>query len=384
LRICLVTYEFPPKIFGGAGTYAGLLYKGLRKSGVEVTVISHGEPDESEEVIKLKTPGIRYWRRPFFTYHAGRYLKKYLQEENFDLLHYNEPHIILSKPRIPTISTLHSTGINELATKIKLSRLMTPMALIETLVKTPVMSLGDINSCRNSDLVITPNTHLKHMIEKYCFYDGDQVHIVHNGIQLDSGDRDLDTHNISKFGLEKKKYIFFAGRLDPIKGLEYLIKAFKEAKLGDVKLAIAGAGYLEKSLKELSNSKKIVFLGYISDSNTLSSLYRNSLLFVLPSLYEAMPMVLLEAMSHGVPVVASRVGGIPEFIHDDINGYLVEPKDYHELGNKIRLLVENEFLREKIGAVNMDYVKENYSLEKMTQKTIQVYKCLLSEKEEVI
>jgi glycosyltransferase involved in cell wall biosynthesis len=101
-------------------------------------------------------------------------------------------------------------------------------------------------------------------------------------------------------------------------------------------------------------------------------------MLILPSLYEAIPMVLLEAMAYGKPIVASRVGGIPEFVLDGKNGYLVDPRNSDELAEKISRLVEDSELRTRIGSYNTRYVEKKYSLKMMVNKTLEAYERLLS------
>ena len=348
--------------------------------GVDVTVITHGEKTEEKSIKRLNTPDIRYWRRPFFTHYVGKYITKAFKKGRFDVIHYNEPHILVSKPDAPIVSTFHSTQINELFVKSGLSRLISIDAVIETIVKTPIGSIGDIISSQRSDLIICPNKHLKHMIKKYCLYPEDKIIVINNGIETGKNIVNIsDLININGYELEKDGYLLFVGRLDPIKGIEYLIEAFRKIKTRyRLKLVIAGTGFHETYLKKISVDEDILFIGYVADKNDLAALYENSLMLILPSLYEAIPMVLLEAMAYGKPIVASRVGGIPEFVLDGKNGYLVDPRNSDELAEKISRLVEDSELRTRIGSYNTRYVEKKYSLKMMVNKTLEAYERLLS------
>ena len=372
MNICLVSYEYPPMIYGGAGTYAKLLYDGLTKKGLNVNLITHSEHTEPGDHYVLRSPDIKYWRRLFFSYYSKRVIEKMNEKNKLDVIHFNEPHIIPVRLNFPTVSTFHSTQINEIYTKILLSKVFTPGNMTETLIKSPIGSFTDILSSLNSDHIICPNNHLKYMINKFCFKNSDSISAIPNGINVD----DLNTFNYDfDFFMEENRYILFVGRIDPIKGIEYLIKAYKiiNKKHKDIKLVIVGTGLYESYIKQISDDKNIVFIGHVSDKMKLSQIYKNSLMVVLPSLYEALPMVLLEAMACGKPVVASRVGGIPDVIEDGINGFLVEPRDIMGLYEKILYLIENYSFLKKMGENNVSYVQKHFNLDLMIERTIKVY-----------
>jgi len=131
---------------------------------------------------------------------------------------------------------------------------------------------------------------------------------IPNGIptpNLSSGD-----DRLSKWGLEKGKYILAVGRITPEKGFDDLIKAFNQANLKDYKLVIAGGVEFEKGymseLNKISDESKVVFTGYVYGLD-LQQLYNNAGLFVLSSHNEGFPLVLLEAMSYGLSVIVSDI-----------------------------------------------------------------------------
>ena len=152
----------------------------------------------------------------------------------------------------------------------------------------------------------------------------------------------------------RKVNLFSVGRLSAEKGLSYLIQAVDELvnRTGmDVTLRMGGKGPEENSLKQevarRGLEERVQFLGYIPDGELLAA-YRASDVFMLPSLTEGLPQALLEAMACGVPVVASRVGGIPHLITDGENGLLVTPTDVSQLTRAVCQLVGDRALRERI------------------------------------
>ena len=95
-------------------------------------------------------------------------------------------------------------------------------------------------------------------------------------------------------------------------------------------------------------------------------------IFVLPSVKEGMPWVILEAMAAGLPIVATRVGGVSEMIKDEQNGLLIEPKNSQVLAEKITRLLKNPEVSQKLGLATKEKIKE-FSLEKMLAKTESLY-----------
>jgi glycosyltransferase involved in cell wall biosynthesis len=134
---------------------------------------------------------------------------------------------------------------------------------------------------------------------------GRPVEYVPNGIKIDPGD---DTSVLDEFGLQDKGYIFFAGRLVPEKGAHYLIEAHATAHT-TLPLVLAGdtsnSDEYAASLRSQKNSR-VVFTGYQYGSK-LAALFRHAALFVLPSDLEGLPIVLLEALAYGVPILASDI-----------------------------------------------------------------------------
>lgn len=129
-------------------------------------------------------------------------------------------------------------------------------------------------------------------------------------------------------------YIGYCGRLSPEKGVRVLIEAARRSGLS---VRIAGDGP-ERGRLEKNAPSNVTFVGYL-DRKSIGSFYRGCRFLVLPSLcFEAFGLVAAEAMSHGKPVIGSRIGGIPEIVRHDQTGLLVEPGDSQELANQMSAL----------------------------------------------
>jgi len=181
-----------------------------------------------------------------------------------------------------------------------------------------------------------------------------------------------------------KEYdILFVGRLTKAKGVDILIKAIKilkEKYQKEIKADIVGKGYLEEELKELviklGIEKEIEFLGVRRD---IEKLMKSTKLFVLPSRWEGLPLTILEAMSSGAGIIATKVGGIPEIIQNGKEGILISPEDSETLAGAIAELLKDRELRVKLGVNAYKKVKEKYSMEVYTKNIVEFYKSLIDD-----
>lgn len=172
--------------------------------------------------------------------------------------------------------------------------------------------------------------------------------------------------------------LMFSGGLDlERKGLEYLIQALPLVK-DKIKLLITGTGNFQP-YKELANSLKvldrIIFTGFVPK---IKDYYAASDIFIFPSLYEAFPGVILEAVASGLPVLTAKVNGAEEAVKDGINGFFIK-RNSEDIASKINLLVEDEVLRKEMGE-NAYKTAQKYSWEEIARKTMEVYKEVLETK----
>jgi glycosyltransferase involved in cell wall biosynthesis len=167
-------------------------------------------------------------------------------------------------------------------------------------------------------------------------------------------------------------------RIDGRKGHATLLKSLRILRDENVRLLLLVVGdgslrsELERQAKELSlDSDSVRFLGSRSDVNVILSAAD---FFVLPSDTEGLPLSVLEAMAHGLPVVASRVGGIPELISDEDQGLLVPPQDPLALAAAIRRLAGDRGLRQKLGTAGRARATNEFSLSTTVRNYEQLYR----------
>ncbi len=203
----------------------------------------------------------------------------------------------------------------------------------------------------------------------------DRFEVVHNGTLLRPGDPGAVR---SELGLRPSDRLLLAvGNLYPVKGHDVLISALSRVPAPDggrVVLAIAGRGEQEDSLRALAVeaglSDNVKLLGFRSD---VPDLLAAADLFVMPSRSEGLPMAIIEAMLTGVPVVATRVGGVHELIPTEDRGVLVPPEDPAALAAAIGPMVTDDSRRTKTGAAGREWAEARFSGDAMTRGYLRLY-----------
>lgn len=177
----------------------------------------------------------------------------------------------------------------------------------------------------------------------------------------------------------EKNAILYVGALQKYKGLQYLLKslAIVKTKIPDVKLYIIGTGDDEKLFrficKKLNIENNVFFMGKVTD-NELISFYKKTEMLVVPSIWQEMfGLVGIEALSYGKPVIGSNIGGIPEWLENGKNGFLVEPKNHVEMAKKIIALLENKNLSREMGEYGKKTLEKKFSKQKHIEKLELIY-----------
>lgn len=184
-------------------------------------------------------------------------------------------------------------------------------------------------------------------------------------------------------------YILYVGRLASNKGLDTLVRAFAEVAKTHTEVSLVMVGEdggsketVESLVGTLGLSGRVRLVGYVEDEAKLSSAYAGSRMLVLPSEYEAFGLVLLEAMAQGVPVVATRVGGIPQVVEDGENGLLVTPKDVKGLSATVGKLLEDPATGRAMGEYGKQVTVPAYDWEKVVTSLEEIYRAVLKDRRE--
>lgn len=284
----------------------------------------------------------------------------FLKRGHFDLLHthgYVSDIIgILSATilKIPTIATCHG--------------------FIENDRKLALYNGFDRLVLRFSDRIIAVSADIKKNLIEYGIEEN-RIRTIPNSVKTDIDEGSFLSHKQETrqhVGLSERDFVLgYVGRLSPEKGIRHLINAVALARRGGcpAKLFIIGEGSEKDELRVFARKEElkdhVVFAGFQSD---VAQVFPAMDVFVLPSLTEGTPMALLEAMAHGIPVIASAVGQIPEIIDSGKSGFLVQPARPEDIRDKIILLYNDGILRNKIGKAGQRKIKEQFDIKAWTKQ----------------
>lgn len=360
---------------GGAKTHILSLLSGLGKT-IDVTLVCfmRGEFSEEAESLGIRTV-IMEGSNPFTT--ANR-LKKFIKTNGYDIIHSHGARgnfmasQIKNSCNIPTVCTVHSDP--------KLDYMGRPLANL---------IYGTLNkyAMRRSDYLIGVSFAMKDLLISRGFQPND-LYTIYNGIDFSVIPKCEDKLSyLRSLGLKVDQnsiVVGIAARLDPVKDISTLIRGFAvaEKECPNLRLIIAGDGSEHDMLKslaqELGISEKVCFAGWVSDINTFDAAIDIN---TLTSLSETFPYAITEGARAHLPVVCSRVGGIPKLVINGKTGYLFTPGDYKTLGKHLAQLGKSRELRNKIGDALYEKAKLEFSVNATTNKQLDIYESILHHNE---
>ena len=211
------------------------------------------------------------------------------------------------------------------------------------------------------DGILTNTETIRRTYLSYGWFDDGFVKVVHNGVEAKS---DVQAFDFAQ-RFPSKKVVFSAGRLTEQKGFDCLIQAaaILAKERSDLVFVVAGKGRLERKLRHLTKELKIDdsfhFLGFVGD---IDPYLKGCDLFVLASLFEGMPNVIMEAMAMGKAVVATDVNGVRELVEDGKTGLIVRAGDPEILANAIARLINDHRLLRQYGQKGLQRVQEHFTV----------------------
>jgi glycosyltransferase involved in cell wall biosynthesis len=375
MKILMVnTGVFPvPTPMGGTENYVYYLTKSLSQHAIEIDLVSDiGENAKFNRKINIhpiNLPEFSLFDKGFKGYmlrhavggfYAFKKATKLLKSDHYDIIHVHgriAPFLLsFFKNNTPLVFTLHDDPPsreqpNYYAYKIS-------------------YKLFQETAAKKASHIIVVHTRLKNDLTNLSI-DPNKISVIPTGV-------DVDLFKNGKTNPESS--VIFVGSLTKRKGINYLLEAV--SKIDNIKLIIVGDGPEMGSLRLLANSlaisERVTFAGSVAPHG-LPRYYSYASIFVLPSLREALPLSLLEAMSCGLPIIATNISGMSEVIKDGYNGFLVEPANVEQLKEKIKFLAENPELCREIGKNARKTVEEKYSWDVVAKKTLKVYEKVLLE-----
>lgn len=372
LKIAMIGHKQIPSREGGIEVVVGELATRMAKQGNEVTVYNRKIKHVSDKSMKtVKNENMEYKgvkiisvptidKRGLAAISSSFFATLKAIFGHYDCIHYHAegPSLMLVIPHflgIRTVVTIHG---------LDWSRAKWGGFAVKYLKK------GEEVVAKYADEVIV----LSKNVQKYFkdTYNRDTIYIS-NGIERP---KKIEVEEINKkWGLSKDQYILFLGRIVPEKGLDYLIRAYKNVKT-DKKLVIAGGSSdtdeFLKSMKELAkDDNRIIFTGFVHGKE-LEELYSNSYIYCLPSDLEGMPISLLEAMSYGNCCLVSNIPECAEVVES--KAVTFKKGDIADLREKMQALCDDEKLVERYKEVASDFICSKYNWDDVVEQTVPLYR----------
>jgi len=360
MKIAVVIDTWFPAI-GGGQINAWEISKRITKSGHKIDIITRsnggfkGEKVRNLNVVQIgstSTPDDNF-SRMFFLIRAFFLIRR----KNYDVIHLQAflPGLLAPPIRYflrkATIFTVHGTRMFEKNPKHSFG------FWLEKIILTKIKY--DIEISVTKAFLKFKNTNKN-------------IKVIGNG---------LDFKKFENIKIKKASYpkILWVGRFDRVKRVNNLIMVMKDVvkEIPRVKLTLVGYGYEERNLKKLAGklnfNKHIEFVGKKTGDDLIRE-YKSSHLFVLPSSSEGQPITLLEAQAAGLPIIATKTGGIPEIVKEGVNGLLVPPNGDNDLADAIIWCLKN---KNDFGQKGHEIVKKLNSWDEISEETLSAYKSLI-------
>ncbi len=364
---------------GGQNNYVKQLMYSLNKKGYHVDVLTHWRnPSDSPlecvnsslRVIRVSAKQLKFVPKDDIYNLLNAFyeeVKAKIDLNSYDILHTNYwlsgtlGYMIKREFNLPWVHTCHSLGL------VKAKSIGT---LDELRVHCEKRILSTVDS-----LITTTYNEKNAILNDY--HAKTNIKVIPIGV-------DANLFLKSDVRSSKEKYFLFVGRLEKTKGIDVLIDAFKMMQkntASHIKLMIVGGGSKEANEFKVPDhvmenikgiEENVTFIGGLPQDE-LVSLFSGALATIVPSHYESFGMVAAESQAIGVPVLATRVGGLQEVVQDGKTGFLFENKNSRELAKLMIKISENDYLRKKLGKQAKEFALENFNWDNITDQTIMLY-----------
>jgi starch synthase len=384
VRISIVTKEWPPDIYGGAGVHVEHLVAQLRKK-VEVEVHAFGAPKSGAKTYSIPTdltaanPAIQT---------LGVNLEMLADFKDSNVVH---SHTWYANMAGHLGSLLH--GIPHVVTAHSLEPLR-PWKAEQLGGGYAVSSWVEHTSLLSADAVIAVSHGMRSdILNSYPEVDPKRIHVVHNGIDTEAMNKVESTAALIKYGIDTDRpYVLFVGRITRQKGIMHLLRAAEKLP-ADVALVLCASSpdtpelgqEVSQQIDKLAKSR--TGINWIKEQVSrpeLIELLSQAAVFACPSIYEPLGIVNLEAMACATPVVATNVGGIPEVVIDGETGYLVNYREQdvaafeNEFAEKLTQVISNKDVASKMGMAGRKRAELEFGWDRIAEETLAVYQTALN------
>lgn len=394
MRADVLTREYPPEVYGGAGVHVAELVRALRRE-IDVTVRCFGAPRDEPGTFAYATPvGLADANAAIAT--LGTDLEMAADASGADLVH---SHTWYANFAGFTAKRLH--GMPHVVTAHSLEPLR-PWKAEQLGGGYRVSSWSERTAFEDADAVIAVSGGMRRdILRAYPSIDPDRVEVVYNGIDLADWSPVHDPTTVRALGVDPDRpSVVFVGRITRQKGLPYLLRAARRLP-ADVQLVLcAGAPDTPEIMAEVTGlvdelraeREGVVWIDRHLPRPELTALLTAATTFVCPSVYEPLGIVNLEAMACGAAVVGTATGGIPEVVDDGVTGVLVPieqaedgtgtPLDpdrlVADLADALTRVVSDPERAKAMGAAGRRRAEEHFAWDAIAARTLEVYRRVLT------
>ena len=390
MQALILTNEFPPSIYGGAGVHVDELTRELRKL-IALDIRTFGQQDEQTDALRVRgyAPahglGSAPERLAPVLAALSRDIGFLADPVTADLVHchtwYTHLAGVLAKLAygIPLVVTVHSLEP------------LRPWKREQLGGGYDVSSWIERTALEMADAVIAVSEGTRADVLAHFSVDPERIHVIHNGIDADFYAPDAATDALERFGIDPDlPYVLFVGRITRQKGIVHLVRALRHLDPGIGVVLCAGAPDTPEIAAEMETAfadaqrdrSNLVWIPEMLDRVSVRQLYSHAAVFCCPSVYEPFGIINLEAMACEAAVVASSVGGIPEVVVDGETGLLVpvdpDPDRFErDLAAAINGLMADSERRAAMGAAGRRRAIERFSWSAIARQTVDLYRSLM-------
>jgi glycosyltransferase involved in cell wall biosynthesis len=395
-KVCFISPEYWP-LTGGTGSYVYYLSNELLKNGYQIYVVTGSNQTKDIRVnfklavsfLKIpKTPIIKSFMLAGNSY---RKLQSFHDLSNVDITHPQLP--LTPNFAVPPnfgktlVCTVHSTwkGEAEAIRGEPYSRLNANEKFLVSF--NWFLRFFEEGMLKRARKIIAVSHFTKWELTKYYKIPADKIQVIHNGVDTNKFQPPVNKRKVkTELGFNPDDFtILSVGRLYARKGLFTLIESMPTIikHFPTAKFIISGKGQSDEMHKLNAHAEKlgvknnIIFTGYYPDKK-LPKLYQAADIFAFSTFYEHHPFAVLEALSTGLPVVTTTVGGITETINSGKNGFLVKPFNPAAFSKKILYLLEHPSFSEEMGTKARETVEAQLDWSKVVKDAMKVYDQALS------
>lgn len=376
MKILMLSREYPPHVYGGAGVVVDQLSRALaRRASVEVRCFGTHE----RSAPGLRVHGYEPWERLDGGGEA-RYAAA-LQALSVDLAMVRDPvtaDVVHAHTWYVALGGLLARALYDIPLVVTMHSMepLRPWKESQLGSGYVVSSWAERQAVEHAERVIAVSSQMREDILEHFRVPPHRVTVVHNGVDPEAYRRTERRDALARYGI-RPPYVLFIGRISEQKGILHLIEAADMLPDG-VQLVLCAASpdtpAIEARLRDVVIGRpRVRWIPAMLPREDIVQLYSHTALFACPSVYEPFGLINLEAMACEAPVIATSVGGIPEVVVHGETGWLVSPADPKALGEAMRSLLDDPNRAAVFGRAARRRVEAQFSWDRIAERTIRVY-----------